>query len=137
MTVGVTTHSARLLAFVEAHLLSDFYADGLPDRAQASQGKKLQVQTGVQRRPRPPQIWSNCLMYNATMVRHFTCTRRINRSSLHADPIGPSSATMRDTSSNQSRETVEEYHGSEGTLGPTHPQRPPRTDTVDNLHQTE
>ena len=81
-------------------------------------------------------IWSNCLTYNAAPVRRFDCARRINPSSFHADFVGSPSATMCKTPSNQGRETAEEHHGSERTLGPAHPQRPPWTDTFDDSHKT-
>ena len=49
MRVSTIKHNGRLL--VKANFLeySHFHANGLSDHAQASQGKNLQVQTGVQR----------------------------------------------------------------------------------------
>jgi len=46
-------------------------------------------------------IWSNCLTYNAVLVRHFNHARRDDRSSFHADLIGSPTASMCKTSSNQ------------------------------------
>ena len=82
-------------------------------------------------------FWSNCLTYNAAPVRHFHHTRRVNHLCFRAELLGPSSATMRETPSSQGRATVEEHHGSERTLRPTHPQRPPWTNTFDDPHQTQ
>ena len=53
MTVGVIACGSHLLVLANPYAHSDFDANGLPNHAQASQGQKLQVQTGVQRRPRP------------------------------------------------------------------------------------
>ena len=81
-------------------------------------------------------IWSNCLTYNAAPVRHFHHACRVDYSRFHVELVGPSSATMRETPPTQGRATIEEHHGSERTLGPTHPQRPPWTNTFDDPHKT-
>jgi len=51
--VSVINRSARLSGMADTYTCSGFNANGLSDHAQASQGKNLQVQTGVQGRPRP------------------------------------------------------------------------------------
>jgi len=47
-------------------------------------------------------IWSNCLLYNAALVRHFNDVRRVSRSSFHVDLIGSPPATMCETPSAES-----------------------------------
>ena len=81
-------------------------------------------------------IWSNFLTYNATPVCHFHHARRADHSRFRVELLGPSSTTVGEKLSNQGRATVEEHYESEGTLGPTHLQRPPWTDTFDDPHQT-
>ena len=82
-------------------------------------------------------IWSNCLTYNAAPVRRFDHARFANHQSFYGDLTGTSPATMCKTPSSEGRKVAEEHHGSEGTLGPTYPQRPPWTDAIDDPHQTQ
>lgn len=49
MTVSTINYRGPLLPKANRRTHSHFNANGLPDNAQASQGKNLQVQTGVQR----------------------------------------------------------------------------------------
>ena len=53
MTVSIINQAGRLLVRTNVCTCSYFNANGLSDNAQAGQSKNLQVQTGVQRRPRP------------------------------------------------------------------------------------
>ena len=135
MRVSVINSSIHLLVTANAYRRSDFDANGLSDNAQASQSENLQVQTRVQGRPRPHLVKLPNLQRRSGSPLQSRASR-FDHSRFHMELIGPSSTTMRETPSNQGRTTIEEHYGSERTLGPTYPQRPPWTDTFDDPHQT-